>query len=49
MNKLLKSIFRTEQDEFQTLQGSYVIFIFSFFCWCSLIMVSIVVIKYFVK
>jgi hypothetical protein len=26
MNELLKSIFRTEQDEFQTLQGCYVWF-----------------------
>jgi hypothetical protein len=30
MNELLKSIFRIEQDEFQTLQGSYAFFMHYF-------------------
>jgi hypothetical protein len=50
MNELLDSVFRIEQDESQTPQGCHAIFIFSFFCWCSLIMVFINFIhKFFVR
>jgi hypothetical protein len=41
MNELLNSVFRIEQDDSQNLQGCHAIFVFSFLCLCSLIMVFI--------